>query len=202
MTHTFTSKIIKQWSKNPDSVTVDQKSSINKLNGLKIKYIKHLIRNGKKEDIQAFRDSYNKWKEDKNEDVDWTDEQLSEFYGAIKLEEFIAMAQTDLDFQKILNDIVDSDGKSFLSKLLDELMNIMSSLLKQVGLNLKSNSLLYNTLLEVNNLINLDQQAQLEIENKSVSPQLVNDVDKLSDFVTEDLLPSIEDIQELKRICK
>lgn len=197
LTHTFTSKSIKQWRKDPNSVSVDQRVAINKLEGLRKKYEAHLRKEGRGNDLTNFTVSYNTWVKDKTKNADFTEKDLSELYGAVKLEEFVTMALTDVQFQHILNNIIDSDGKTMLSKILDELMNVMNSLLKTVGVDLKEDSLLRNTLVEINNLITVNQNIIAEIktinklsnsEVKSKYEDVVNTVtlDEINNFLKYD----------------
>ena len=204
LTHTFTSKSIKQWRKDPNSVSVEQRVAINKLEGLRKKYEAHLRKEGRENDLTNFTVSYNAWVKDKTKNADFTEKDLSELYGAVKLEEFVTMALTDVEFQHILNNIVDDNGKTMLSKLLDELMNVMNSLLKTVGIDLKENNLLRNTLVEINNLITVNQNIinTVDTQSKDSVQSIIENQNINDNFTLEDSLPSIEDIQELKRICR
>jgi hypothetical protein len=125
------------------------------------KYIAFLIKSGKGPQREAFRQAYNEWKARKESgdqtmipSPEFTKDNINEFYGSIKLEEFVAMAQTSKEFQQILNNVIDSDGKSFLSKIMEQIGKI----LKSIGINLNKNSLLYSTLESVQTLIDVNQK--------------------------------------------
>jgi hypothetical protein len=170
-THIFTSAVIK----NYDNLKGEQKAAVTRLAGLMNKYIAFLIKSGKGPQREAFRQAYNEWKAAKESgdntmipSPEFTKDNLNEFYGSIKLEEFVAMAQTSKEFQQILNNVIDSDGKSFLSKMMEQFMNMMTTLLESIGINLNKNSLLYSTLESVQNLIDVNQK-NVENSNKEGS---------------------------------
>ena len=174
MTHTFTSPLINSWvNKDFKSLTNEQKGTIAKLDGLRIKYIKNLENNGKLEELNSFYKTYldsrlkNGTLSQKAYDkrlANWsntisdqftgtgkfTKEEISEFYGAINTNEFVAMAFTDAAFQKKLNDINDSDGAPFWNKI----TKLLTQLLKSLGIDVQPNSLLATALEETMSLIN------------------------------------------------
>ena len=174
MTHAFTSPLINSWvNKDFKSLTNEQKGTIAKLDGLRIKYIKNLENNGKLEELNSFYKAYldsklkNGTLSQKAYDkrlASWsntisdqftgtgtfTKEVISEFYGAINTKEFVAMALTDPAFQKKLNDINDSDGTPFWNKI----TKLLTQLLKSLGINVQPNSLLATALEETMSLIN------------------------------------------------
>lgn len=215
-THIFTSAVIKN-SKNLEGA---QKAAVTRLNGLMNKYINHLKKDDKGAQLEAFRQAYNKWKAAKASgdqtmipSPEFNENNINEFYGAINLEEFVAMAQTSKEFQEILNNVMDSDGRSFLSKVLDQFMNIISDLLESVGVNINKNSLLYNTLQSVQNLID-ENQKNVELPTEIEPTQQLTDLVKpkfnpfdgrnldMNDVIDEQLLPLQEDLEEFKRMCK
>lgn len=156
-THIFTSAVIKKYP----NLKGEQKEAVTRLNGLMNKYIAFLIKSGKGPQREAFRQAYNEWKAAKESgdntmipSPEFTKDNINEFYGSIKLEEFVAMAQTSKEFQQILNNVIDSDGKSFLSKMMEQIGKI----LKSIGINLNKNSLLYSTLESVQTLIDVNQK--------------------------------------------
>ena len=229
LTHVFTSDLIKKSTteQGQKSLTSFQKASIARLKGLQLKYVKHLIKTGKSEELYSFRNAYAKFlldegriTEDKfnivvnspiegsdsalpNLQGEITDETLSEFYGALKLEEFVAMAQTDIEFQKILNNVIDSDGKSFLAKLLDQIVELM----KAIGIDIKSGSLLEQSLIEINNLLESQIEKPVVKTNPFVFTEPIDFGDEpikldKNNINFEDFLPSPKELEEFKRICK
>ena len=178
LTHTFTSPIIKKWAaKDYSSLTKEQKATIARLNGNRLKYIKALKNTEGVEGLANFWESYLNWRlANKSLTVaehakmlkegvpgigkidnfistgkNLTQEMVNKFYGAINVQEFVAMALTEPDFQKKLNEITDTDGKPFLSKIIDLLMD----LLKSIGITVDPNSLLASTLEDTMTLINI-----------------------------------------------
>jgi hypothetical protein len=174
MTHSLTSPLINSWvNKDFKSLTNEQKGTIAKLDGLRIKYIKNLENNGKLEELNSFYKAYldsrlkNGTLSQKAYDkrlANWsntisdqftgtgtfTKEVIAEFYGAINTKEFVAMALTDAAFQKKLNDINDSDGAPFWNKI----TKLLTQLLKSLGIDVQPNSLLATALEETMSLIN------------------------------------------------
>lgn len=211
-THIFTSKVIKAYP----NLQGEQKASVTRLNGLMNKYINHLKKEGKGVALEQFRQVYENWKKNKEsfmipEGV-FTEENLNQFYGAIKLEEFVAMAQTSKEFQEILNNVKDSDGKSIFEKVISELMKVIGSLLKSIGINLQKDSLLYSTLEEIQNLIKINENANFNeagLTEADIKPNLFDgtglsfeDLGNINDITTDEYLLSLEELEEFKRICK
>jgi len=211
-THIFTSAVIKNYG----NLKGEQKEAVTRLNGLMNKYIAFLNKSGKGPQREAFRQAYNDWKNAKESgdntmipSPEFTKDNLNEFYGSIKLEEFVAMAQTSKEFQQILNNVIDSDGKSFLSKMMEQIGKI----LKSIGINLNKNSLLYSTLEGVQNLIDVNQK-NVESSTETEPAQQLTDLVKPkfnpfdgrnlnpNDLIDEQLLPLQEDLEEFKRMCK
>jgi hypothetical protein len=133
------------------------------------------------------------------------------------------MVYTDRDFQEILNNVIDGD-KSLLEKILQELFNLIKSL----GFNVNTNSIFAEAFYEVTNLLdNVNINTDLEYTSntepvtaekgvKTVkklfndNPELANQVVKTakpknpfdgSGLIDTDLLPSSEQLSELRRMC-
>ena len=178
LSHVHTVAAFIKFDKDPNSVTPGQRAALNKLKGLRSKYERHLKLEGKGPAYNAFVIKLETWKAttDKNNIPDgkqFTPEELSEFYGAYNLKEFISMAQTDSKFQEILNNVKDSDSKSFLDKVTAELKNIImeflraiSGRLKSKGIELRTDTLLAPALFEINALIT-DVQNELKTNSQS-----------------------------------
>lgn len=116
------------------------------------------------------------WKQEfedfiKNFDSGVDDIQISKNYGAIKLTEFVTMAMTDMDFQKILNDIPFSSTKTLLDRFLD----LVKSILNSVGFNITPGSVLEHSVENIVELINLGNTDFVESEiNTNLEDQLPN----------------------------
>tara|TARA_R110002074_G_scaffold308863_2_gene479607 strand:+ start:25 stop:7677 length:7653 start_codon:yes stop_codon:yes gene_type:complete len=65
-------------------------------------------------------------------------EGASKYYGAIKVEEFIAMALTDPGFQQQLNELTDENGTPWFTSLIELINNLLNTL----GFDIKRDSLL------------------------------------------------------------
>ena len=194
LTHAHTSEVIKKYLNN-DPLTSTQKALVSRLEGLRSKYEKTL-------DPTLFHDF-----KERQTTGDVTLNEREKYYGATKLEEFVSMAMTDPVFQRYLNDTIDSDGASLLDKLLSYLVDILDT----IGIKVKDNSLLKSALIDINNLIDSNQEINLEKEvvNKAqVESKEINVSEnpfvfpKGTNFNPTDFLPSVNEIEELRRICK
>jgi hypothetical protein len=201
MIHAYTSKLIKLYNKKEfDKLTSQQKSIIEKLERLRRDYFNNLVKQGKLDQYNEVLKKYNKFIEAKRAGenlppVDlMTEEELSEFYGAMKLEEFVTMALTDPGFQKLLND-VKVNGKSFWRGLIELLSNLISS---AFGIQVDPNSLLPQA---INESINLMKTYNQVIETKETP--LPDDIQSLGGMFDEDNYPlAVSKIEEFKLICR
>lgn len=89
--------------------------------------------------------------------------QISKNYGAIKLTEFVTMAMTDIEFQKILNDIPFTGQKT----LLDRFIDLVKELLGSLGFPVKEDSILAHSIENIVELINLTNSDFVESEKSS-----------------------------------
>jgi hypothetical protein len=160
--HAYSSKIIKQVeSGNTEGLTQEQIDVVGRLKNLQDQYIKHLVDTNNSEGLQSFHKAYwtSKYNQGKitKEVLDYrlkngplgentseipsgfTAEDLSKYYGAIKLEEFVTMALTDEGFQQHLNSIKNQNDKTLLDKLFDMLVDLLSS---SLGITINKDSLL------------------------------------------------------------
>jgi exodeoxyribonuclease-5 len=97
--------------------------------------------------------------------------QVSKNYGAYKFSEFFTMAMTDMEFQKILNDIPFDSNKT----ILDRFVELVNKLLASVGFPVKENSVLSNAVSNIVELINLtnpqyaEELSESTIDNNPLS---------------------------------
>jgi predicted NAD-dependent protein-ADP-ribosyltransferase YbiA (DUF1768 family) len=78
-----------------------------------------------------------------------TSDELSRNYGFAKLSEFITMAMTDKEFQKLLNEMEYNESKTFLDRLKDW----MTLFLKSLGLEVNPNSVLAQAIHDIIDLV-------------------------------------------------
>ena len=178
--------MIKLWNR-PDKrsqLTNEQKQIIAKLEGLRKTVFEHF----KKTDAQGLKSFILSWKDRKKGTADelraddllkelddilaegngLNQDVISKFYGAVKLEEFVAMSMTDKTFQRILNDIPKGD-KSVMRQIIKMLADLISTLGKSLGIDIKDDSVLYNAVeenLRLMNVIKPDVITTSEAENE------------------------------------
>jgi hypothetical protein len=177
LVHVYTAMPIRHWdNKNFSENNKDQNRIIATIDGLKRKYIRSLIKNGDKEAFVKFYLNFLKYRLDSKEiseakykellknipevgNIDeflgdtkkWSvsSEELSKFYGTVNTREFVAMALTDPEFQKRLNEVEDNDGAPFWSKFVKLLVELLNTL----GIDVKPDSILATSLEEIMALI-------------------------------------------------
>lgn len=219
LNHVYTAPIIKNFAQGKE-VTGAQKASLTRLSALQNKYIKHLNKNpNSNAKLAEIRARYELYRKNRSVNPNFTASEISEYYGALKLEEFVTMVYTDRDFQEILNNVIDGD-KSLLEKILQELFNLIKSL----GFNVNTNSVFAEAFYEVTNLLdNVNINTDLEytsvtsvsedttektvvtpqpspLEQVVETPKPKNPFDG-SALIGTDLLPSSEQLSELRRMC-
>ncbi len=123
--------------------------------------------------------SYDEFVKNYNNNLGVDDIQVSKNYGAMKLTEFITMAMTDLEFQKILNDIPFNSTKTLLDRFIELVKNILNS----VGFNITPGSVLEHSVENIVELINLTNPNFVESEKSSN---------------LEDELPTTNELPQLK----
>jgi hypothetical protein len=163
LSHAATSRAIKAYGTEAGraKLSVNTIQAIENLEELRQKYIKHLEKTGQVQGLENYTNYYWGWKYDqitpegkrtpegkakylKLNDVkddsipSQKDEDRGKFYGAIKLQEFVAMALTDPDFQQHLNEATDEDGTPWWTSFMELLNNLLSTL----GIDIKRDSLL------------------------------------------------------------
>jgi hypothetical protein len=107
--------------------------------------------------------SYDEFVKNYNNNLGVDDIQVSKNYGAMKLTEFVTMAMTDLEFQKILNDIPFSGSKTLLDRFIELVKNILNS----VGFTITPGSVLEHSVENIVELINLTNPDFVESEKSS-----------------------------------
>lgn len=212
LTHSFTSSAIHQYeSGNISNLTNEQVQAIKKLENLQKQYVNHLVNNNQGDKLVAFFNAYHTWRFDQGRiskevldslldrgpkgvdnnnqllpEADFSKESQSKYYGAIKLSEFVTMALTDRGFQEQLNNIVNSEGKSVWSALVDSLLQLLQSL----GLTVNKNSLLASALEESLNLVKSQKKTKLNLSPEDIqrmsNPDNLNlDYSLPEDFASE-----------------
>jgi hypothetical protein len=102
--------------------------------------------------------------------------QVSKNYGAYKFSEFFTMAMTDMEFQKILNDIPFDSNKT----ILDRFVELVNKLLASVGFPVKENSLLSNAVSNIVELINLTNADYAQELSESPFESTIQSQDSIS----------------------
>lgn len=133
-------------------LTKDQVIQLVKLSNLKSQFVKKLIEAGKKEELKAFLKQF---REDSS-DLETID--INIYYGTTSLAEFITMAMTEPVFQDLLNDVTDKNKTFF-----DKFKEIILSLLKSLGLDIKEDSILASTIESVIELVNIEKLDNYEL---------------------------------------
>ena len=150
--HTHTGHAIKDYQNGKlDKLTKEQIAIIQKLEALQEAYIQYLETIGAGPELEAFIESYNRWKQTKKGGVVGD---VSKLYGAMKLTEFVSMALTDQGFQNHLKNIVDVEGIS----VWDRIKQMLSELLEAMGLNIPAGSALASTIKSTMDLISETQK--------------------------------------------
>lgn len=128
-----------------DSKTPEQERIVNSLKALQ-KVLKDKIASS-----PAHQAEYEKFVENFKNKKDISEYQISKYYGAMDLREFVTMAMTDMNFQKILNDLPFSGEKT----ILDRFLELVNSILSSLGFPVKDNSVLKAAVENITELINL-----------------------------------------------
>ena len=167
--HTFTAASIKAYqSGDINGLSAKTIDAIQKLESLQKLYIRQLIAKEGDEGLKEFQRLYTNFKEGRSTvfspDTKNLPEYLSKYYGAIKLEEFVTMALTDVGFQEHLNSITDEAGIS----IWEQLKELLADLLNALGLDIKPGSALASTVKSTMDLIQANQETLKEnnIETK------------------------------------
>ncbi len=103
------------------------------------------------EEFAIFKEKLNSFEKDTFtiERGSFTTDELSKNYGFAKLSEFITMAMTDKEFQRLLNEMEYNESKSFLDRLKDWMVMFLEAL----GLDVNPNSVLAQAIHDIVDLI-------------------------------------------------
>ena len=177
--HSFSSSTIKTYnSSKRDTLSKEQIKTVQKLENLQKQYLESLVKEGNTDKLMEFDKFYwsNKLKNGKITQAQFdarmkqgplglnnlseipsniSAEDLSKYYGAIKLEEFVTMALTDQGFQQHLNNITDENAQPFWKKLLQSLIDLITS---SLNITVNKDSLLPNAIEESLNLVKLQAE--------------------------------------------
>lgn len=157
--HTFTSASIKAYEAGElDTLSSKTIAVIQQLKSLQQLYKDELIAKEGPEGLKIFEKQYLDWKAKIADAPKVSGEEISKYYGAIKLEEFVTMALTDEGFQEHLNQITDETGLS----MWDQLKELLSNLLNALGLDIKPGSALATAIKDSMDLIKANQEALKE----------------------------------------
>lgn len=151
-------------------LTKEQVLLLNKLDNLRLKFIKSIEASGKQQEMLEFIAKYEAKKQGKDS-IDLEELDINMYYGAINTREFISMAMTEPVFQDILNTITDKDKTLF-----ERFKEIIVSLLQALGLDIKEDSILASTIDSVLELVNIEQVNQEDIQDSIEEDLLLGDV--------------------------
>lgn len=158
--HSATGHTIKQYESGLiKDLTSAQITAIENLKSLQNKYIKYLTSQGKDAQLAAFTEDYKAWKKG-NKSINFNKEQIADFYGAMKLSEFVTMALTDKAFQERLKNVKDSENKSLWNQIIDAITELINTL----GITIPKGSILAGAIKSSMDLINANQEALMQQE--------------------------------------
>ena len=156
LTHTFTGEAIKKYERGDTDLSPSQIAAIQSLEKLQKIYIDNLTEQGEAGSLAEFKAKYEAYAaSDKSKSSGLTTTEISKYYGAIKLSEFVTMALTDVEFQKRLNDIKTESGKTVWEQIKEALFNLLNTL----GLDIKPGSALATSVKDTFDLIEANQEA-------------------------------------------
>lgn len=153
LVHHFTGHTI-----NAEHKTPEQERIVNSLKALQ-KVLKDKIAQN-----PAQQEAFERFIKNFREGKEISEYQVSKFYGAMELREFATMAMTDMEFQKILNNIPFTAEKTILDRFIELITNILGTL----GFPVKENSALKASIENIVELINLGNQEFVEEEKMTI----------------------------------
>jgi len=181
--HGFTIPAIQAWSKG-EKLDPKVKDAIDSLNQ---SFNRH-----KSSITKEVMDKFIAKRTEKYESM--TDEELSKYYGATNLEEFVTMLMTDGEFQKILNEIpANSEGKPWFEVFLDKLKQFFNAL----GLNVNKNSMLASAIDDVLTIIEHDTTQAFTQEGQTIET-LYPGINEAAISYTLKLIKGLQNIQRNK----
>jgi len=173
--HAHTSKSIYNYLyEDKKGLSAEQIATIEKLENLQKIYLENLVKEEGSERFELFKQLYINWKKAQNESLKnntpeakvaetaeykkltqfMQEGDLSKYYGALKLSEFVTMALTDQGFQERLNNIKDEQGISLWEKIKQAIADILNVL----GLEIQPGSLLAQGIKDSMDLIAVNQE--------------------------------------------
>lgn len=180
--HSIINPKISLYEQNKFKGTSEQFVALTRLKNIYTSYKDKLL-NENYEDFTKFSNAYSRYSTGIDEKANFTLNQLSKYYGGLKLIEFITMCMTDKKFQQILNDISYNDSRTWLEKIFDEMVNTLS---KFIGVTINKGSSLEVAL---HDILSLVENKNYEIVNtkestnvKSLLPKIKSKLDILEEF--------------------
>jgi len=153
--HALTASSIRAYQDgNIEGLSARTIAAIQQLENLQKLYIDQLVAKEGEEGLKKFKELYFNWKQGKTSIPSISKEDISKYYGAIKLTEFVTMALTDVGFQEHLNSITDESGVS----LWEQLKELIANLLNTLGLDIKPGSALASAVKDTMDLIQANQE--------------------------------------------
>ena len=157
--HALTSASIKAYQEgNLTGLSARTITAIQQLETLQKLYIDELVEKEGPEGLAIFNKLYTDWKQGKTSLPSLSKKDISKYYGAIKLTEFVTMALTDVAFQEHLNSITDETGVS----LWEQLKELLADLLNALGLDINPGSALATAVKDSMDLIQANQETLKE----------------------------------------
>jgi hypothetical protein len=199
LTHAFTGEAIKKYERGDTDLSPSQVAAIKKLEALQALYIAGLQEQGEAGSLAAFKAKYEEYAaSDKTKPSGLTPTEISKYYGAIKLSEFVTMALTDVEFQKRLNDIKTEDGKTLWQQIKDALLGLLNSL----GLDIQPGSALASGVKSTFDLIEANQ-AVIKENQSNLNLNLLGNLSEYQnmpiDTESESKGPSLDDLEAYNR---
>lgn len=157
--HAFTGESIRNYQNgNLDKLSAKEIAAIDSLEALRMSYLNYLAETGSKEELQKFMDNYEAWRnsDPANRKSFASEEEISKYYGGIKLTEFVTMAMSNPGFQAYLNKVKVND-KSIMTQIKELLLDLLNAM----GLDVQPGSLLASAVKSSIDLIDAVQLRQI-----------------------------------------
>lgn len=198
--HSATGHTIKLYEAGlTNQLTSNQIAAVESLKLIQDKYISFLGSQGKDAQLAAFTEDYKAWKRG-NKNIKFTKDQIVEFYGAMKLSEFVTMALTDSDFQERLKAIKDEDSKSLWTQIIDAITELINTL----GITIPKGSILAGALKSSMDLINANQEQLKQDSKPALNLEILENSEEFKEYPThlgENMEgPSLADWEAYNRI--